>query len=70
MEDLPALTASCSTPLSLTLSLFSLITDYIDSINDRIVRKLEAVLESFSCQICLEQSKAVKETIITDYFRH
>lgn len=52
------------------LRAISLITDYIDSVNDPIARKLEAVLGSFSRQICLEQSKAMKETLITDYFHH
>ncbi|KAN0102354.1 hypothetical protein V8E52_012026 [Russula decolorans] len=46
----------------------SLITDYTNTINDPIARKLEGLLSSFSHQICLEQSRGMKETVITDYF--
>ncbi|KAN0105414.1 hypothetical protein V8E52_003287 [Russula decolorans] len=54
--------------LSCVRHLESLITDYTDTINDPIARKIEGLLSSFSRQICLEQSRGMKETVITDYF--
>lgn len=50
------------------LQAIRLITDYIDSINDPVARKLEGLLGSLSHQICMERSKGMKETVVTDYF--
>jgi hypothetical protein len=52
------------------LQAISLITDYTDFINDPIACKLKALLGHFSRQISVEQSRGMKETIITDYFHH
>jgi hypothetical protein len=57
----------CPTPCE-ALQAISLITNYIDTINDPTARKLEALLGGFSRQISLEQSRGMKKTIITDYF--
>jgi hypothetical protein len=59
----------CPTPRE-ALQAISLITDYINSINDPIACKLEALLGHFSRQISMERSRGMKETIKTDYFRH
>lgn len=58
----------CPTPKE-ALRAISLITDYIDTINNPIARKLEGLLGSLSHEICLERSRGMKETVITDYFR-
>ena len=38
-----------------------LITNYIDSINDPAAWKLEGLRRGLSCQICMEQSRTMKE---------
>ncbi|KAI0280573.1 hypothetical protein BC826DRAFT_924275 [Russula brevipes] len=50
------------------LRAISLLTDYTDTVNDPIAHKLEGLLNTFSHQICLEQFRGMKETVITDYF--
>jgi hypothetical protein len=65
--DDPGTIKPCPTP-SEALRAISLITDYIDTINDPIARKLEGLLGSLSHQICMERSRGMKETAITDYF--
>lgn len=50
------------------LQAIALITDYIDSMNDPFARKLEGLLGSLSHRICVERSRAMKETVVTDYF--
>jgi hypothetical protein len=57
----------CPTP-SEALQAISLITDYTDTVNDPIARKLEGLLVTVSRQIRLEQFRGMKETVITDYF--
>ena len=52
------------------LQAISLITDYIDSMDDPFARKLEGLLGNLSHRICIERSRAMKETVMTDYFHH
>ncbi|KAH9979618.1 hypothetical protein BJV74DRAFT_780309 [Russula compacta] len=52
------------------LQAISLLTKYTDHVNDPLAHKLEGLLGTLSCQISLEQSKAMKDTLMTDYFCH
>jgi hypothetical protein len=52
------------------LQVISLITDYIDTINDLIAHKLKGVLGCFRHQVWLEKSRAMKDTTITRYFHN
>ncbi|KAF8224232.1 hypothetical protein L208DRAFT_1312660, partial [Tricholoma matsutake] len=45
------------------------ITRYILDLNNPIAHKLEAILGSFNRQLCLEESKRMKETVLTDFFQ-
>jgi hypothetical protein len=65
--DDPGPIKHCPTP-SEALRAISLITDYIDTIDDPIARKLEGLLGSLSHRICMERSRGMTETAITDYF--
>ncbi|KAF8232564.1 hypothetical protein L208DRAFT_1561903 [Tricholoma matsutake] len=56
--------AKCFRPL------LSLISKYIDTLDDPVARKLEGVLASFRCQMRLEMSHSMKSTHLTDYFHH
>jgi len=43
---------------------------YIDELDDPIAWKLETNLGSFKYQLCLNQAKSMKSTILTDFFSH
>jgi len=47
----------------------STISRYIDGLNNPITRKFEALLVSFNRQLRLEETRSLKETILTDYFQ-
>lgn len=46
----------------------SVISKYIDDINNPLAREVEAALSSFNRQLRLEEARITKETAITDYF--
>ena|ERR1700730_7752156 len=50
------------------LQAISLLNNYMDTLNNPISRKLEGILASFSRQISMEQSREMKDTVITNYF--
>ena len=51
------------------LKAVSTVGRYIEDMNDPIARKLEALLGSFNMQVRLEETKSLKNTLSTDYFR-
>jgi hypothetical protein len=51
------------------LKAVSTITRYIKDLNSPIARTLEANLGSFNRQLHLEESKRMKETVLTDFFQ-
>ncbi|KAF8231186.1 hypothetical protein L208DRAFT_1278426 [Tricholoma matsutake] len=48
----------------------STLQKYITDINKPFAQKLETILASFGCQICLEQAYELKPTYITDFFTY
>jgi hypothetical protein len=48
----------------------SLINQYINSVDDPVARKLEAILHSFEWQLRLDIQQDMELTSITDYFKH
>lgn len=48
----------------------TVITRYVEHINDPVARNLEAILASFGRRMRLERSQALTSTHITDYFHH
>jgi hypothetical protein len=42
---------------------------YIEDLNNPIAHKLEAILGSFNRQLYLEESKRMKETVLTNFFQ-
>ena len=51
------------------LKAVSTVGRYIEDMNDPIARKLEALLGSFNMQVRLEETKGLKNTVLTDYFQ-
>ncbi|KAF8888577.1 hypothetical protein BD779DRAFT_450227 [Infundibulicybe gibba] len=51
------------------LKAVSTISEYIDEWNDPISRKMEAMLGSFSKQMRLRETRRMKDTTLTDFFR-
>jgi hypothetical protein len=47
----------------------STITKYLDNCNDPVAHKLEVLLGSFNRLLWLEDSKNMKETLLTDFFQ-
>ena len=52
------------------LDAVSIIKRYIHDINNTIARKLDSVLVSFCREPCINVSKTLVPTKMTDYFRH
>ena len=50
------------------LKAISTIGRYVDDLNEPIARKMEAVLESFSRQLRLDETRTMKGSILTDFF--
>ena len=50
------------------LKAVSTIRQYVEDLNDPISRKLEALLASFNMNLCVDQSKSMKSTVLTDFF--
>src|SRR5271155_5760765 len=46
----------------------STINKYIEDSNDPLAQKMEAILVSFNKQLCLDETKNMKETVMTDFF--
>ena len=46
----------------------SVINWYVNNINDPLAHKLEGVLASFSQQMCLEETRSMVDSRITDFF--
>ena len=51
------------------LKAVSTINRYIDDQNDPISRKIEALLQSFTMQLHLDETRKMKNTVLTDYFQ-
>ncbi|KAF8219085.1 hypothetical protein L208DRAFT_1555854, partial [Tricholoma matsutake] len=49
------------------LKAVSTIHRYIDDLNDPIAHKMEALLASFNMKLCLNESRSMKGTVLTDY---
>ena len=47
----------------------STIGKYTNELNDPLARKIEALLGSFNRQLCLEETTAMKDGVLTDYFQ-
>ena len=47
----------------------STIGKYTDDLNEPIAHKLEATLASFHTQLCLDETKTMKNRVITDLFQ-
>jgi hypothetical protein len=48
----------------------TVITRYIENMDDPITRKLKMILGSFGHQMCLEESRSMIPTSLTDFFSH
>ena len=42
---------------------------YIEDLNDPIAWKMEALLATFNMRICLDEGRALKHTLLTDFFQ-
>jgi hypothetical protein len=51
------------------LKAVSTINSYINDMNNPVACKFETILSSFSRQLCLEATKSLKETVLTDFFQ-
>ena len=47
----------------------STIGKYTNELNDPLAWKIEALLGSFNRQLCLEETTAMKDGVLTDYFQ-
>ena len=47
----------------------STIGKYTNELNDPLARKIEALLGSFNRKLCLEETTATKDGVLTDYFQ-
>jgi len=50
------------------LKVVSTIQQYVKELNDPISQKLEALLASLNMNLCVDQSKSMKSTVLTDFF--
>ncbi|KAF8488158.1 hypothetical protein F5888DRAFT_1623408 [Russula emetica] len=51
------------------LKAVSTIGRYIDDLNGPIARKTEVLLGPFNTQLCLEETRNLKSTVLTDFFQ-
>ena len=51
------------------LKAVSTIGKYTKDLNDPFARKIEALLSSFTMQLRLEETRRMKNTVLTDYFK-
>jgi len=51
------------------LKAVSTIGKYVDDLNDPTACKIEALLGSFNWQLCLDEAKSAKDTVLTDFFQ-
>jgi hypothetical protein len=51
------------------LKAVSTIGRYISDLNDPIACKIEALLGSFNMQLCLDETRSMKNTVLTDFFQ-
>ena len=51
------------------LKAVSTIGKYLDGLNDPIARKIETLLGSFNMQLHLEETRSMKNSVLTDYFQ-
>jgi hypothetical protein len=50
------------------LKAVSTINKYIDDLDDPVSRKIEGLLRSFNRQLRLNETKNMKDTVLTEYF--
>ena len=50
------------------LKAVSTISIYIDGLDDPVSRKIEGLLQLFNRQLCLNEAKNLKDTVLTKYF--
>jgi hypothetical protein len=50
------------------LKAVSTVSKYIDELDDPVSRTIERLLGSFNRQLRLEETKNLKDTVLTDYF--
>ena len=50
------------------LKAVSIVTKYIDELDDPVSRKLEGLLRSFNRQLRLNETQNMKDTVLTKYF--
>ena len=50
------------------LKVVSTIRQYVKDLNEPISQKLEALLASFNMNLCVDQSKSMKSTVLTNFF--
>ena len=46
----------------------STISKHTDNMNDPIAHKMEIILGTFMRQLCLDESRTMKESVLTDFF--
>jgi len=46
----------------------STIGKYTDGMNDPIARKMEVILDTFTRQLCLDETRTMKNSVLTDFF--
>lgn len=51
------------------LKAVSTIGKYIDDLNGPIACKIDALLKSFKMQLCLDDARSMKDTVLTDFFQ-
>jgi len=51
------------------LKAVSTIGRYIEDLNEPIAHRMEALLGPFNMQLCLDETKSMKTTVLTDYFQ-
>lgn len=51
------------------LKAVSTINSYINDMNNPVARKFETILSSSRRQLCLEATKSLEETVLTDFFQ-
>jgi hypothetical protein len=50
------------------LKAVSTICRYIEDLNDPISQRMEALLSSFNMNICIDESRGMKSTVLTNFF--
>ena len=51
------------------LKAVSMIGKYTNDLNDPLAQKNEALLGTFTRQLCLEETRAMKDAVLTDFFK-